>query len=424
MFKLVNLLKAPESYKISRNTLLLLSSQVVSKAIAFSYAIFLGRALGPSDFGLYVYVLTIFGLASQLSDFGFNRFFIRDVARGEANISYYLSNIFTLRFILMLGVVFLAGVIILIFDPQISRSSLAIIALLTILPNGSAMTMEAVFLAIERMVYPAISLVFLSLSVAVLGVVAFSLFGWGIQGIVSAFLIAHVLYFILCGLFLFRERISFQLSFDFPFWRKAVLSSIPYGILAALGLIYFKIDTILLTILRSESETGFYGVAFKFLEALHFIPLSFGLAVFPLMARLHSQDIVRLESLYYSTLKALSLIAFVTFLLIFILAPNLIQILFGQSYAPSVAVLRILSFTIFFMFLHVPGAHLLFATEKFLKQVILLSIFTVSFNIILNLIFIPRYGILAASIITVVSEAVSFFTFFLFIKFTVFRQTQ
>ena len=76
-------------------------------------------------------------------------------------------------------------------------------------------------------------------------------------------------------------------------------------------------------------------------------------------------------------------------------------------------VIQILALTIPFMFIHVPAAVVLLTSDKFLKPVIILSLLTVGFNVIANLLLIPTYGIYAAAWITVASEILSFTVFFL-----------
>jgi len=272
------------------------------------------------------------------------------------------------------------------------------------------------------MFYSALALVLLNVSVAFFGFVAVFFFKLAIFGAVLTFLFAHVFYLLVLGAFLLKEKISFSFSFDFSFWKKALISSLPYGLLAFLGLLYFKIDVVLLTFIKGEAQTGFYGASYKFLEGLHFIPLTVGTALFPVMARLHQGNLIELKKLYFSSLKFLLLVAVFLVLILFFGAPILIKILYGPAFDSSILALKILSFTLPFMFLHVPGAHLLMSTEKFLKSIIVLSLFTVLFNIIFNLILIPPFGLVGASLVTVFSEVVSFTLFFWFIIGKVFNE--
>ena len=170
-----------------------------------------------------------------------------------------------------------------------------------------------------------------------------------------------------------------------------------------------------------EEITGYYGAAFRFLDASHLIPLSIMTALFPTFTKLHLSSVANLKKLYFKILAIMLIIAIPVTLVLFFGAEQIIQILYGRQYTQSANVLKILSFTTIFMFLHVPGAHLLFASEKILKKVIVLSFFTVGFNILGNLILIPKYSLIGASFMTVASEGFSFVVFYLLIWFKFFK---
>ena len=73
---------------------------------------------------------------------------------------------------------------------------------------------------------------------------------------------------------------------------------------------------------------------------------------------------------------------------------NLVKICCASE---SIDVVKILAWTIPFMFLHIPGATILMSTNKFLKTIIYLSILTLGFNVFLNFLLIPQYGFIGAS---------------------------
>ncbi len=114
----------------------------------------------------------------------------------------------------------------------------------------------------------------------------------------------------------------------------------------------------------------------------------------------------------------LSLIVFFGF--IFVL-PVIINY-FLPDYSESIKVIKILAWTIPFMFLHIPGATILMSTDKFLKTIICLSLLTLGFNVLLNFLLIPQYGFIGASWVTVLSEALSFIIFFGLLYFGVLKK--
>ena len=94
------------------------------------------------------------------------------------------------------------------------------------------------------------------------------------------------------------------------------------------------------------------------------------------------------------------------------------------NYSQSVDVIRILSFSIPFIFLATPGVQVLLSSDKYLKSVIFLSLFTVVLNIILNFIFVPKFGYLAAAYITVFSDVTSFVIFYIFLQRKIFNNEK
>jgi len=111
-------------------------------------------------------------------------------------------------------------------------------------------------------------------------------------------------------------------------------------------------------------------------------------------------------------------------MLLFILVLPLLIEVFLPSYLQAIDVIRILAISIPFIFIATPGVQIMLSTEKYLKTVIFLSLFTVAFNITLNLFFIPVYGFIAAAWITVLSEVLSFAVFFLFIQYKILDQKR
>lgn len=417
-------MRLPSHSLTARNITWLFLGQSAVKAIAFFYTIFLARVLGVFDFGFYVFVLTSFTLISSLSDLGFNRYLVRDLARDRRRISKYLSNVLLLKVILNALLIVLVTTGLLIADRNILWTLLVILGLLSIFPSGVALTFDAVFTALEKMHVSALTAVTLNLSIALLGLVFIMFFNFSVAGAVIALFVGHLVYLATSLFFITRLGFLPRFSFDFRFWRKSITSSLPYGILAVLGLIYLRIDAVMLTFLKGEESTGLYGAAFKFLDGVHFIPVVVVTALYPVMSRIQQTSIRKLKSFYQKAVGGLLIISVVIALLLFFLAPVLIKVFYGESYLPSVLSLRILSVTAIFTFIHIPSVYLLFANEKFLPEAIFLSLFGVILNVVLNLLLIPPFDLYGASISTVIAEAVSAILFFCLIWFKIFRPAK
>lgn len=406
--------------RIFKNSTYLLAAQAFTKFVSFFYTIYLARALGVEDFGLYIVALSYFSLVAAIGDFGITRFLVREVAKDTHNAQVLLVNILMLRLSLLSVFFGFFALAIHLYDPDRMRSALTMLAVLAVIPQAVALTFDGVFVAFQRLSYSSIGLVVLSLTSAFLGYF-FVLSGNGPLGAAAGLVFGQVIYAIVMGGILLKMQVKIFSKVTAKILIDILKGSLPYGLLGVLGLLYFKVDTILLSYLKGSYETGIYGAGYKFLEAVIFIPSAISTAMFPVLAKLHEGSIVKVRKLYYKSLGifvGLSLLIFAAYLLIL---PWFI-VTYLPQYLPSIDVIRILSFSLPFMFAHSPGVLVLLSTDRYLKPIIALSFLTLGFNVIANLIFIPKYGFIGSAYITVFSEILSFVVFYLLLRTRVFKE--
>lgn len=409
--------RAHSMKEILKQSSWLFTAQFFTKSISFFYTIYLARILGVSDFGLLTVALAYFSIISSISDFGFNRFLIREIARDKIKIQELIWNIAILRLTLTSILFAVFSVVLYILDPDKMRVSLILLAVLAILPQSIALTFDAVFVGLRKLQFSAISLIFSGLTTVAVGIFLVSR-GFGPTGAVNAIIFGQVIYVFVLFFYLFKHQGVTLSSIKLPILKQTIVGSLPYGLLGILGLLYFRVDAIILSYFRGSFETGVYGAAYRFLEAATLIPYAFFASLFPVLAKAHDLSPASVKQLYFKSLKIMVLLGTVLALAYFFILPQVFNI-FLPDYLPSVGAIKILALAIPLMFLHTPAVALLFSTDKYLKQVLFLSALILGFNIVVNLVFIPQYGFLAASWITVISEALSFLVFFMFVKFQI-----
>ena len=403
---------------ILKKSFFLILSQGLARVLGFFYTIYLAKALAIDEFGLYSAALAYFSLASVIADFGFNRFLIREVVINKERLTEILFNVTSLRltFATILFCIFTIGLY--LFDKDIFRSNLSILAIMAILPQAIALSLDAVFIALQKITFSAIATLVLSFFNCLLGVILVSQ-NFGSTGVISALIAAQLIYTLFLLLLLKKERVRLFSKITTNSLIKVLIGSLPYGLLGILGLIYFKIDTLMLSYMRGNFETALYSVSYKFLEAVILIPSALSAVVFPAFAKLHQGSSTDLKKYYFKLIRLMIFLGGSVLLIYLFIIPIVINILLPK-YIPAIGIIQLLSFTIPFMYLHTPATQLLLSSEKYLKPVIILSLVTVFFNVICNFIFIPLYGYLAAAWITILSEALSFLIFFIFVQKKVF----
>ena len=104
---------------------------------------------------------------------------------------------------------------------------------------------------------------------------------------IEYFILAHVVanFSYLFSFFLSRKFLVFSLKFDYDYWKYILREAIPLGVIIVLGLIYFKIDTIMLSVMKDSHAVGIYSATYKVLEILYTIPAMFMGSVFPIISR-------------------------------------------------------------------------------------------------------------------------------------------
>ncbi len=397
----------------------LLSAQVLIKVISFFYTVYLARILGVEQFGLYTIALAYFSLFSAMTDFGFNRFLIREGARDHQRLADFLHTVVITRITLIACTFAIFSLLLYWLDSNMSRVSISLLALLAVFPQSTALTFDAALVAKEKIKYSAIGLLILSIANAIVGFLLVSS-GAGATGAVVSLSASHLVYTGILMYFLMHHQIRFWSKVSTEQMVIILKGSLPYGILGILGLLYFRLDALLLGYLKGSYEAGIYGAAYRFLEAVVFMPSALATALFPVLSRLHDQNSDELKQLYFSALKTVGMASLGVLIIFMTILPGVIRV-FLPHYEDSISVLRILSLTIPFMFLHVIGTIVLLSTEKLLKSVIYLSVGMVAFNIIMNLIFIPSFSYYGAAYVTVISEALSFVVFFSLIYYKILR---
>jgi O-antigen/teichoic acid export membrane protein len=397
----------------------LMMAQGLARVIGFFYTIYLARNLEIEEFGIIATALAYFSIFSVLADFGFNRYLIKEVSQDHLKAPKLLFNVTIIRLALTTILFGIFSFVLYIFDSDSMRRSVILLAMLAVLPQAIAFSMDSIFVAFRKLEFSSISLVILSLSTTILGIYLVN-FGYGPIGVIVASILGQIIYVVSLIIFLRHLKVGIKIDEEVTGMKGILKEALPFGVLGILGLLYFKVDTLMLSYMRGNFETGIYTAAYRFLEAVIIIPSAFASALFPILTKLHTTDLDEVKKVYFKSLKLLFSLSLFIVVGYFLILPIFIKT-FLPNYSDTTEILMILTLTIPFMFIHIPAAIVLMSTNMYIRSILVLSVLTLIFNILANLIFIPSYGYWAAAWITVVSEMLSFIVFFLFLKIKVFK---
>lgn len=389
---------------IAKNTIFLLMSQVYSLVLSFLFLSVSARYLGPVNFGILSFALAFTGIFSIFTDIGLKQYMTREVAKNKDSTRKYLGNVTGIKFILV-GITAIAIVIVseLLGLQSPGREVVYIIAVSMFL-NAITQTFYTMFQAHERMGYLSLGMVLESTSLLALAVFSIQS-GADIVLFSMIYLFTRFIILIFCIVVSAVKFVRPTLSFDMKFWKDTMKHAWPFGLAGFFIVIYCWLDTIMLSFFWDSEAVGYYNAAFRLIMVTSFVPATFLAALFPVMARSFKQSKNDLKLIYRLTLKYMLMLAIPMAIGTVLLSRDIIILIFGMEFEPSAIALQILIWQSAFSFINYALAHLLNSINRQILVTKAMGLGMIT-NIVLNLIIIPEYGFVGASITTVITELV------------------
>jgi O-antigen/teichoic acid export membrane protein len=403
---------------IRHNALAKLASELVGRLASFALVLFAARQLGEAGFGLYNYTLAWGFVLAQLADLGLQLVITRELAAQPAagdpqNAEFVPPSSLVqigLQLKLVLSIV-VALLMLLLTSGWDFPERIGLLCLgLTPLFNTFIEFTGHVFRGRQDLLTEARLLTAARLTTAVLGILILwlggNLLGLGVINLITIAL------FVALSLYLLRRNgwlASYEEVLDYRTlarqWTVAhnlLGQALPLGIAIFLSIAYTRLAILLLQALLGEVAVAHFSAAARLVEPAQIVPASLMAAVFPaftLALRQTPQEARRMGMRATLLLFLLGIGVAATF---WLLAPWLIVLLYGNAYADSVGVLRILSLSILPVFINYSLTHYLVARG----QQGLVAVFTGTMLLLHGVLCwwaIPRFGIIgpAASIILV-----------------------
>ncbi|MDQ1283829.1 MAG: Polysacc synt protein [Patescibacteria group bacterium] len=387
--------------KIAYNVLASSASKIASTVLALVSIGFITRYLGKDGFGDYATVLAFFAFFSAISDLGLYQISTREISREGADAEKIMGNVFTLRIVSAAAVVFVSPLVVW-FLPYSSEVKMGIIV------AGAAYLFSSAYQILNGIFQKNLSMDKVSFSelggkiLQVLFIIAAVKFNLGFAWIIFSLLVYMT--FVFFAVFFFSRRyVRVKLRFDWDYWKTFLKQSLPMGGAAVITFLYFKMDTLLLSVMKGSADVGVYNAAYKVLENITFFPAMIVGLVLPIMSLNVFSNRVEFESVANKTFKFFAIMTIPLVVGTLFLADGIIDLIGGAGFSESAYVLRILVFPLALIFFgHLFNAVLIVSNlQKKLMAVLGVAAFL---NIGLNLIFIPKYSYVSAAYVSLATE--------------------
>ncbi len=391
-----------ESFKkYFANTSWVFAEKFIRLGISFVVGIYVVRYLGPESFGVLSYAISFVGLFAAIATLGLDSIVVRELVKQPQRRDEILGSVFYLR---IFGAV-IAVVLTVISAFLLKESCFNIILIAIIVTSTLFQSLNVIEYYFLAKVESKFNVYVQSSSLIIASIIKIFLILFGASLIYFAVIYVVELIFLSMGYFIVYRINHLKIS-DWNFKSSTAVTLLkdawPLILSGVVIAIYMKIDQVMIKIMLSSTEVGYYAAAVKLSEAWYFIPMAICTSLFPAIVKAKEVS----EKLYFSRLQKLyDILAWMAIAIaipVTFLSELIIKIIFGVKFLPAAPVLTIYIWAGVATFLGVASSQYLIS-ENMTKLAFFRTLMGMIVNVILNYILIPVYGIVGAAIATLIS---------------------
>lgn len=379
----------------------LMLSQIITSVLAFVWTIMMAIYLGPSDYGIFGTAVSISSLFGVFASFGTFTYLVRAISTDFEHEDKYLNNTLGLKMFLSFFYLTLIFLVLMLLGWQRYVIGICLLFAFEYLIKTFHDVLFASFQAHEQMKYQAITNIVINVLTFIFILIVIST-DYGLIGISVAYILANVIALVYATYAIRAHIIKPHLAFDFPFYKDLIKAGIPFALSGLFYTIYYSIDIVMITQFSTTYDTGLYNSAYKLISVLTLFYTIYTAVIFPVMSKLFGGEKDLLKLSFVKSMKYLSLVTIPIAVFTMIYGYDIIAI-YGAEYIEAGGVIKILIWTVCFLFINGACTLILNASHKEYSVTKIYSIAAL-FNVVTNLFLIPKYGVYGASFATVLSE--------------------
>lgn len=391
--------------KIARNV----AWSVVGKVVNLSSALFVGilvaRYLGPAQYGVMNYAISIVTLFSIISSFGMDGIVIRELTKNPENKDSILGSVLITRICLAIFALSLVVAYLFFCNESFETNTLILIYSTTLL-FSSFDVIRAYFISIIQNEYIVKSEISRTLIAATLQIILLVM-----KAPLYAFIIVLALNFMFLAsgyILAYTRKVGsiFSWKFDKNTALFILKTSFPILLASASAVVYQRIDQVMIANMIDDAALGYFATAMSFSSVLIFIPDMAMQTLAPLLVKYYSENKELYEKRSFAINGILTWVMFSLSIIISLLAYPIIYFTYGIEYILAVPVLQILSFKLVGVANSTVGGNLTII-ENIHKYAAIRNVIACVVCVVLNYLMIPRWGIIGsawASLITIIFQ--------------------
>ena len=377
--------------------------QFLGRFLFFVFLMVSARVLGAREFGVFSFSLSVCYLFYTVMSFGLDHLAVKWVARQdfERFSTIAFTNIGTTLF----GF-FLIFIVSFFFDKHIflTLNTLGIgfcffsvnTIIFSYFRGLETMGLESFILVGQRLILLLTSFIFLGLYKSA-------------PAISISFSLSLCIAFIIIIGVISKKKINLFQNSGLAFKKEKIVSvlkeALPLALVSGLGIIYYRIDSIMIAGYLEMNDVGIYSGAYMVIEGVMLLVRVIMAATFSRLSQYGNMPDIKFYEFYKKLLTLLIILSLILCPIMYVAGEFVFDLFLGKEYQASIGVFYILLLSVLALYPGTMVTQALIAIDK-QKIYMYIALICTIVNILLNFIFIPQFGIKGAAWATVISDII------------------
>ena len=382
------------------------------------------NTVGAAEYGFYFSLLSFSMLLNIIQDMGISSYNNRTIARNHDILPVILPNTILLKLFLTLVYFATSLVIAFIIGYQVTQIKLLLILLFNQFLSSMNLYLRSNISGLQFFRTDSL----LSVTDRFLMIIICSFLLWGnftnstfkIEWFVFAQTAGYLLTTLIILLIVLKHANLKKLHFDFSITLNLLKQSYPYAILGFLMVLYYRTDSVMLERMLPDGkeQSGIYAQGFRILDAASMLGFMFAGILLPMFAKMIKlkQPVIQLFRFSFLLLIIPSLTGAIA---LNQYSFEIMDLMYREHAAAAAGVFEVLMISYIFISVSIISGTLLTANGN-IRELNVIALSSLFFNIALNIILIPRYQALGSAIASMITQFIAA-TFQLFLLGKVFR---
>lgn len=314
-----------------KNFLSLAGAELAAKVLTFAAFAYLARIAGPDGFGYIEFAAAAVMCAGLVVEQGFNPFGAREIAKTPERTAALVSEIVLVRILLAVGLYAALVVFALAFSSAAMQTRLLLLYGLSLL--AMPLLLQWVFQGHDRMqTVAAIQLI----RQVVFALLVFALVREASQiwlvGLAETAGLASAALF---GVWMYRRQLAGSIRLSWKFSPQMLREGMTIGLSQIFWVVKMSGATLILGLIASAEDVGYFGGAMRILMALHTFVWLYFFNLLPAMSRAWAANDGSFAALISRSMRLVVLLAVVGACVWVMLAPLVVKVVYGERFVSA-----------------------------------------------------------------------------------------